>query len=79
MQAIQRIGTVFEESNTDSVAMIVLEGAQPLGDEAHEYYDDLVRKLRDDTRHVQHVQDFWGIHLPLPVRKVPMTRPHMFS
>lgn len=60
MQAIQRIGTVFEESNTDSVAMIVLEGAQPLGDEAHEYYDDLVRKLRDDTRHVQHVQDFWG-------------------
>ena len=40
--------------------MIVLEGDQPLGAEAHHYYDGLVQKLAQDTKHVQHVQDFWG-------------------
>ncbi|ULL10256.1 MMPL family RND transporter [Mycobacterium liflandii] len=60
MQAIHRIGAVFKESDSDSIVTIVLEGDQPLGTEAHKYYDDLVRRLRGDTRHVQHVQDFWG-------------------
>ena len=55
-----RIGELFKESNTDSVAMIVLEGEQPLGDDAHHYYDNLIRQLNADTRHVQHIQDFWG-------------------
>ncbi|MCP3812253.1 MMPL family transporter, partial [Mycobacteriaceae bacterium Msp059] len=41
-------------------AIIVLEGEQPLGDEAHRYYDDLIRQLKADPAHVQHVQDFWG-------------------
>ncbi len=59
-QAMQRMGRSFEESDSDSVAMIVLEGQQPLGDDVHRYYDDLVRKLKADTRHVQHVQDYWG-------------------
>ena len=40
--------------------MVVLEGQQPLGDDAHRYYDQLVRRLKDDPKHVQHVQDFWG-------------------
>ena len=59
-QAMQRIGMNFKESDSDSMAMIVLEGQQPLGDEAHRYYDDLVRQLKADTTHVQHVQDYWG-------------------
>ncbi|WP_166904676.1 RND family transporter [Mycobacterium sp. DL440] len=59
-QAMQRMGEVFKESDSDSVAMIVLEGDKPLGEEAHRYYDDLVRQLRADTTHVQHVQDYWG-------------------
>ena len=59
-QAMQRMGQVFGESDSDSVAMIVLEGDKPLGEEAHRYYDDLVRQLRADTKHVQHVQDYWG-------------------
>ncbi|MGH3726120.1 MAG: RND family transporter [Mycobacterium sp.] len=58
--AMQRMGELFEESNSDSVAMIVLEGQQPLSDSAHFYYDDLIRQLRADTAHVQHVQDYWG-------------------
>ncbi|MUM19298.1 MULTISPECIES: RND family transporter [unclassified Mycobacteroides] len=58
--AMQRMGEVFEESNSNSVAMIVLEGQQPLSDNAHLYYDDLIRQLRADTAHVQHVQDYWS-------------------
>ncbi|WP_454792327.1 MMPL/RND family transporter [Mycolicibacterium lutetiense] len=59
-QAMQRMGRSFGESDSDSVAMIVLEGQQPLGDDVHRYYDDLVRQLKADTKHVQHVQDYWG-------------------
>ena len=55
-----RIGELFKESNTDSVAMVVLEGERPLGDDAHHYYDNLIRQLNADTTHVQHIQDFWG-------------------
>ena len=58
--AMMRIGKVFKESDSDSSAMIVLEGDQPLGDDAHLFYDDMVAKLRADTKHVQHIQDFWG-------------------
>jgi putative drug exporter of the RND superfamily len=43
--------------------MIVLEGQQPLGDEAHAYYDRLIRELRADPKHVQHVQDLWSDRL----------------
>ncbi|AXN48147.1 putative transport protein MmpL2 [Mycobacterium marinum] len=60
MIAMKRVGKVFNEFDTDSAIMIVLEGDHPLGDEAHHYYDELVRKLKADKDHVQHVQDFWG-------------------
>lgn len=60
LQAMKRVGQVFEEFDSNSSAMILLEGDTPLGDEAHEYYDRLIAALRADTRHVQHIQDFWG-------------------
>src|SRR5271167_2316288 len=60
LQASKRIGKVFHEFDSDSAAMIVLEGNQPLGADAHHYYDDLIRKLSQDTKHVEHIQDFWG-------------------
>jgi putative drug exporter of the RND superfamily len=60
MQAMKHIGHVFKESDSDSSAMIVFEGDQPLGDEAHRYYADLIKKLKADTAHITHVQDFWG-------------------
>ncbi len=50
----------FKETNSDSVAMIVLEGQQPLGDDAHTYYNSLIRQLQDDPNHVQHIHNFWG-------------------
>ncbi|MGV0474656.1 MMPL family transporter [Mycobacterium kansasii] len=60
LQAMKRIGKVFREYNSDSAAMIVLEGAEPLGDDAHRYYNTLIDKLSQETKHVEHVQDFWG-------------------
>src|SRR6201988_1209816 len=60
MQAMKRIGKDFQEFNSNSSAMVVLEGDQPLGDSAHKYYDGLIDKLEADKKHVQHVQDFWG-------------------
>jgi RND superfamily putative drug exporter len=60
VKAMKRIGEDFKESNADSVAMILLEGQQPLGDDAHKYYDSLIRQLKDDPQHVQHIQNFWG-------------------
>lgn len=59
-EAMRHIGHAFDEGNSDSVAMIVLEGKQLLGDDAHEYYNVLVRKLKTDADHVQSIQDFWG-------------------
>ena len=58
--AMKRVGKVFDEFKSDSSAMIVLEGEQPLGDDAHRFYNDMVAKLEADTKHVEHVQDFWG-------------------
>jgi RND superfamily putative drug exporter len=63
VQAMIRMGKDFKESDSDSFAMIVLEGQQPLGDDAHNYYAGLVRELRDDPKHVEHVQDLWGDRL----------------
>ncbi|MGB3894358.1 MAG: MMPL family transporter [Mycolicibacter sinensis] len=59
-QAAKRIGKVFQQYDTDSAAMIVIEGEQPLGADAHRFYDTLVAKLERDTEHVQHIQNFWG-------------------
>ena len=60
MIAMKRVGQVFEEFHSNSSVMIVLEGQQPLGDDAHAFYDQMVDKLEQDTKHVEHVQDFWG-------------------
>src|SRR5277367_854144 len=62
-QAMKRMGKDFNESDSDSFAMIVLEGQQPLADDARSYYANLVRKLRADPKHVEHVQDLWGDRL----------------
>ncbi|MEE6175582.1 MMPL/RND family transporter [Mycobacterium sp. 050134] len=58
--ALKRIGHAFQEGETDSSAVVVLEGDKPLGDDAHRFYDVLIRKLRADKTHVLSIQDFWG-------------------
>jgi RND superfamily putative drug exporter len=59
-KAIKRMSEDFKETNSDSVAMVVLEGQQSLGDDAHRFYDHLIRLLEADPNHVQHIQNFWG-------------------
>ncbi|WP_390887798.1 MMPL/RND family transporter [Candidatus Mycobacterium wuenschmannii] len=59
-QSMMRIGKTFKEFDSDSSAMVLLEGDKPLGAAAHEYYDEIVRRLERDTKHVQHIQDFWS-------------------
>jgi len=58
--AAKRMGAKFEESTSDSIAMVVLIGDEPLGEDAHRYYDTLVAKFDDDKNHVEHVHNFWG-------------------
>jgi putative drug exporter of the RND superfamily len=60
MQATKRVGQDFREFDSNSSAMIVLEGDQPLGVDAHHFYDGLIQKLEADKKHVEHIQDFWG-------------------
>ena len=56
---MMNIGHKFQEFDTDSTAMVVLEGDDKLGDSAHEFYNKIVAKLKAD-KHVQNVQDFWS-------------------
>src|SRR3984885_5193960 len=63
MKAMMLMGHNFREFNSNSTVMIVLEGQQPLGPDAHKFYDEIIRKLRQDPAHVQHIQDFWGDRL----------------
>src|ERR1700694_5936411 len=60
MEATKRVGHDFQEFDSNSSAMLVLEGDQPLGADAHHFYDGLIGKVEADTKHVEHIQDFWG-------------------
>jgi RND superfamily putative drug exporter len=58
--AMLRIGEKFHESTSTSLTMVVLEADRPLDDADHHYYDELMRRLKHDTQHVQYVMDLWG-------------------
>jgi putative drug exporter of the RND superfamily len=60
MQAMKLMGANFKEFNSNSTIMVVVEGQQPLGPDAHKYYDEIIHKLQQDPEHIQHIQDFWG-------------------
>ena len=63
-KAAMRVNEDFKQTDSGgSTAMIVLEGQQPLGEDAHRYYDRLILQLQDDPKHVQHIQNFWGDEL----------------
>ncbi|OBK94263.1 hypothetical protein A5645_01510 [Mycobacterium asiaticum] len=59
-RSMLHIGEKFRESNSTSLTMVVFEADRPLGDQDHRYYDDLMRRLKRDTKHVQYVMDLWG-------------------
>ncbi|MCA2264018.1 MMPL/RND family transporter [Mycobacterium marseillense] len=59
-RALLHIGEKFQESNSTNLTMVVFEANRQLGDQDHRYYDDLMRRLERDTKHVQYVMDLWG-------------------
>lgn len=69
--AMQRMGQNFKESDSDSFAMLVLESDQKLGDDAHIYYNNVIKQLRADPTHIQHIQDFWGDPITAPGAQSP--------
>src|SRR6201987_3172827 len=60
LKAMMLMGHNFKEFDSNSTVMIVVEGQQPLGPDAHHYYDSIIAKLRQDPHHIQHIQAFWG-------------------
>jgi RND superfamily putative drug exporter len=60
MKAMKLMGGNFKEFDSNSTVMVVIEGQQPLGPDAHKYYDEIIHKLQQDPKHIQHIQDFWG-------------------
>ena len=47
---MKRMGANFKEFDSNSTVMIVVEGQQALGQDAHAYYDEIIRKLGRITR-----------------------------
>ncbi len=60
VRAIKHMGQLFHEFTYNSSVTIVLESDKPLGDDAHRFYSELMRRLTADTVHVAHIQDFWS-------------------
>src|ERR1700751_1635405 len=58
--AMMRIGKNFQQFDSDTTAMVLLEGQDKLGDDAHRFYDTLIQKLSADTTHIEHINNFWG-------------------
>ncbi|HWS93224.1 MAG TPA: MMPL family transporter, partial [Mycobacterium sp.] len=54
-------GHAFRESDYTSAAVILLETeGRKLGEQDHQYYDELVRRLLRDKEHVQSLLNLWG-------------------
>ncbi|MET0474426.1 MAG: MMPL family transporter, partial [Mycobacterium sp.] len=60
MTSMKLMGANFQEFNSNSTVMVIIEGQQPLGQDAHDYYNEIIKKLQADPQHIQHIQDFWG-------------------
>ncbi|MEN4476432.1 MMPL family transporter, partial [Mycolicibacterium cosmeticum] len=58
--SMKRVGQNFDEFKSNSSAMVVLEADHQLGDAEHKFYDEMIKKLEADTKHVEHIQDMWG-------------------
>ncbi|WP_078288110.1 MMPL family transporter [Mycobacterium sp. D16R24] len=59
-KALIHIGESFQESDSNSLAMVILEGDHKLNDADHAFYNTLASKLENDKKHVQYVMNLWG-------------------
>jgi RND superfamily putative drug exporter len=58
-QALIHTGEVFQESDSNSLVMVVLEASHKLDESDHSFYNELISKLQRD-KHVQYVMNLWG-------------------
>ena len=58
--AMKRIGKDFQQFDSDTMTMVLLEGQDKLGADAHRFYDTLIGKLSEDKAHIEHIENFWG-------------------
>src|ERR1700741_4652989 len=58
--AMMQIGKNFQQFDSDTTAMVLLEGQDKLGDDAHRFYDTLIEKFSQDTTHIEHINNFWA-------------------
>jgi RND superfamily putative drug exporter len=55
------MGNDFKESDFTSIAVLLLQTTnRKLGEQDHQYYNEVVQRLLDDTKHVASVQNLWG-------------------
>jgi putative drug exporter of the RND superfamily len=60
-QAALAQGHAFGESDYTSAVIILLETqGRKLGEQDHQYYNELIRQLSRDKKHVQSLLDLWG-------------------
>ncbi|WP_078315843.1 MMPL family transporter [Mycobacterium sp. D16Q16] len=59
-KALIHIGESFQESDSNSLAMVILEGDHKLNDADHAFYNTVASKLENDKKHVQYVMNLWG-------------------
>ena len=72
-------GKYFKEFDSNSSAMVVLEGDQPLGAEAHHYYDGLIPSCRRTPTTSSTSRTSGVIRSPRRGRRAPTARPPTFS
>ncbi|EFV12801.1 RND family transporter [Segniliparus rugosus] len=60
VQAFMKLGKYFGGTGTNNFGYLLVEGDQPLDEEAHQYYSTLLAKLLADKRHVNSALDLWS-------------------
>ncbi|HTX95195.1 MAG TPA: MMPL family transporter [Mycobacterium sp.] len=56
-QTVERMGAAFSEQGSKTMVFVAMEDSSGLTSSARQHYDELVKRLRADTRHVLLVQD----------------------
>ncbi|BDD83121.1 putative membrane protein MmpL [Tsukamurella pulmonis] len=60
VQALVKMGKYFGGGGSNNFVYVLLEGDEPLGDDARTYYNGLLTRLTADTEHVGSAMDLWS-------------------
>lgn len=60
VQAIAKMGDYFGGAGTNNFVYLLIEGDEPLGDGAHQYYSTVLERIDQDKKHVNSSMDLWS-------------------